>query len=178
MESEDFLVKDLPDRYSVGRTWLYKTYLSAMKKTWLGKPAKRGNQAFVTPEQLKFLDGLDIAIKNDRVDEFLHRWGVSELSTGQSEQLANLDPQTAILTIASAVLTLRQADSLAHIRVLQEACDRGWLLSTSDLAPLLKLARLSGAAIERYGFSCVRVGRNGSESAWRITQADLYRLKR
>lgn len=166
IENEDFFVKDLPDRYSIGRTWLYKAYLPVMEKAGLGKPAKQGHQGFVTPEQLKFLDGFDIAIKDDRADEFLIKWGIKE----QGDPSPKIDPTIAILTLASAVLTLNPINPLARYEALQEACDRGWLLSTSDLAPLLRRAKLSGAAIERYGFRCDRLGRNGSESAWRISK--------
>lgn len=61
-------------------------------------------------------------------------------------------------------------DPLVRLRLLQEACDQGWLLSTSQLAPLLGVKSLSGQVIERYGFRFTRVGRNGIESAWRIEQ--------
>ncbi len=59
-------------------------------------------------------------------------------------------------------------DPLANLRMLQEACDRGWLLSSSQLAPLLGVKSLSGRTIERFGFTFTRVGRNGIESAWKV----------
>ena len=149
-----------------------------MEKTELGRPLKRGNKSFVTPEQLKFLDAMDIAIKENRLDEFLNERAVSEQSSeqsGQSGQLATTtqsDPSAVISILAEAIIQAsRQADPLAHIEALQKACDCGWLLSSSELAPLLKLARISGQTIERYGFTCTRVGRNGAESAWKITRA-------
>jgi len=171
IQTEDFPVKDLPDRYDIGRTWFYKTYLPELEKAGLGKPLKQGNKSTVTSEQLKFLDAMDIAIKDNRLDEFLGERAANEQSSKQSEQLATQsDPMTALLTLTSAILSLKQPDPLAHIQALQKACDHGWLISSSELAPLLKLSRISGQTIERYGFICTRTGRNGAESAWKITQ--------
>jgi len=55
---------------------------------------------------------------------------------------------------------------------LERVAEKGWLLSTSQLAPLLGLRSLSGKVFERYGFSFTRVGRNGAESAWRVGKGD------
>ena len=112
IQTEDFPIKDLPDRYDIGRTWFYETYLPAMEKTELGRPLKRGNKSFVTPEQLKFLDALDIAAKDNRLDEFLNNQAASGQSSKQSGQLATSaqsDSMTALLTLTSAILqTQRQ----------------------------------------------------------------------
>lgn len=59
-------------------------------------------------------------------------------------------------------------DPLSQIRALQEACDHGWLLSSSQLAPLVGLKKVQGKSFERFGFKLVKVGRNGAESAWRV----------
>lgn len=89
----------------------------------------------------------------------------------------------AIASKVVAILDLRQseqptpqipsptADPLANLRALQEACDRGWLLSSSQLAPLVGLKNVHGKAFERYGFKFVKAGKNGSESAWRIEKS-------
>lgn len=60
------------------------------------------------------------------------------------------------------------ADPLANLKALQEACDRGWLLSSSQLAPLVGLKTLHGKEFERYGFKFVKTGRNGAENAWKV----------
>ena len=90
-----------------------------MEKTELGRPLKRGNKSFVTPEQLKFLDAMDIAIKENRLDEFLNERAVSEQSSEQSGQLATTtqsDPSAVISILAEAIIQAsRQADPLAHI---------------------------------------------------------------
>jgi biotin operon repressor len=63
---------------------------------------------------------------------------------------------------------LPTTDLLSNLRSIQEACDRGWLLSTSQLASLLGVKTLSGKTIQRFGFTFTRVGRNGAESAWKV----------
>jgi hypothetical protein len=64
---------------------------------------------------------------------------------------------------------MQQPDPLANFRSLQEVADRGWLLSTSQLAPLLELKSLPGkAAFDRYGFRFTKAGKNGSETAWKV----------
>jgi len=83
-----------------------------------------------------------------------------------------LDPSLALALVVDAIAgklqDLTLADPMVNLRSLEEACDRGWLLSTSQLAPLLGLKSLNGKEFCRYGFRFTRVGRNGSESAWRV----------
>ena len=62
------------------------------------------------------------------------------------------------------------ANPLENIRRIQEAHDRQWKLSTSQLAPLLGMKSLSGSEIKRFGFVFTRVGKNGVESAWSISK--------
>ncbi|MBD2019255.1 hypothetical protein H6F43_03540 [Leptolyngbya sp. FACHB-36] len=73
------------------------------------------------------------------------------------------------------IITARQqlppapiADPLANLRSLQEACDRGWLLSSSQLAPLVGLKNLGSKDFERFGFKFERAGKNGAEAAWKV----------
>jgi hypothetical protein len=61
-------------------------------------------------------------------------------------------------------------DPLVWLRLLQEACDKDWLLSTSQPAPLLGVKNLSDKIVERRGFVFTRVGRNGTGSAWQVEQ--------
>jgi hypothetical protein len=56
-----------------------------MSRAGLGEPFKRGgNKSFVTEEQLKFLDNLDLWLKNNNgdVEQFLEqRYGIEQEST-------------------------------------------------------------------------------------------------
>lgn len=86
----------------------------------------------------------------------------------------------AIAGKVADILSVRQAeqpqlpaptaapDPLANLKALQEACDRGWLLSTSQLSPLVGLKTLHGKEFERYGFKFTKAGKNGAEAAWRV----------
>ena len=157
-------VADLPKRYGIGRSQFYE------RRDRLGlKFESRGNRSFASGEQVDLLDALHDHIKaGNTIDSFIN----SLPTKAPQSQLATIeqsDSVTAMLTLTSAILN-SQKDPLAHIRSLQEACDRGWLLSSSELAPLLKLNKVIGQTIERYGFICTRAGRNGAESAWKITK--------
>ncbi len=157
-------VNQLPDRYNVGRTAFYER-VNALSLQF----EKKGNKSIASSKQVDLLDALHDHIKSgNTIDSFVE----SLPKTAPNSQLATIEPSdsvAAILTLTSAILQQR-TDPLAHIEALQRACDRGWLLSTSDLAPLLKLSGISGQTIERYGFICTRSGRNGAESAWLITR--------
>jgi hypothetical protein len=170
MEAADFPVNQLPDRYSISRSGLYEIRIPALEKAGLGKPYPKGNKSFITPEQLKFLDALDIALKNgEDVITFLEKRGVAARQSTEQSGLATIEPQTAALMSVMAQF-LPTPDPLEHIRLLDEACEKGWKLSTSELCILLKVKRIPGQQIQRYGFVCDRVGRNGAESAWVISR--------
>jgi hypothetical protein len=64
-------------------------------------------------------------------------------------------------------------DPLVKLRSLEEACQNQWHLSTSDLALILSLSvNTLGRykSFKRYGFKFTKSGRNGTETAWRITK--------
>lgn len=160
-------VNQLPDRYGIGRSAFYER-VTALNLQF----GKKGNKSIANADQIDRLDALHDHLKRGKgntIDSFINSLPAH---TPQNSQLATIeqsDSTAALLTFTSAILN-SQKDPLAHIRSLQEACDRGWLLSSSELAPLLKLNKVIGQTIERYGFTCTRIGRNGIESAWKITQ--------
>jgi len=64
-------------------------------------------------------------------------------------------------------------DPVAYLRALEEAYRNGWLLSTSELAALLKLSRATvrgyGEQFDDAGFVFTRAGtRKRGEVAWEI----------
>lgn len=160
-------VADLPKRYGIGKSSFYER-VGALKLEF----EKRGTRSIASLDQVDRLDALHdhLQKRGNTIESFIESLPDAESESGLATT-APSDPMTALLTLTSAILSQRQADPLAHIEALQRACDRGWLISTSELAPLLKLAKLSGQTIERYGFTCTRSGRNGAESAWLITRA-------
>lgn len=68
---------------------------------------------------------------------------------------------------------------LSYLRELEEACAQGWLLSTSELADLLRLTPRTitdyGEEFSDVGFTFARAGkRKGGEIAWRVS-ASLHK---
>jgi hypothetical protein len=170
-------VAQLPTRYSISRSVLYNR-LSDLKI----ETEKRGNKAYVNADQLRLLDDAHNAIQQGiSMAEFLVSRGLSdkhtEPSNGQSGrqsdgQLTAVEYPALVATLMHAIAALpsTQPDPLANLELLEKACSRGWLLSTSQLAPLLGVKSLTGKEIHRYGFTFTRVGRNGTESAWAIAK--------
>ncbi len=90
--------------------------------------------------------------------------------------LGNVTPAPNMLgAIAQLIQHLQPqappADPIAHIRALEDAYQHNWILGTSELAQLLKIAPKTlarHASMERYGFICERSGHNGTELGWKI----------
>lgn len=63
--------------------------------------------------------------------------------------------------------------TLKHYEELEKAYEKGWLLSTSELAGLLKMSAGSiTKEFKRGGFRFVKAGKNGRESAWKVLKAE------
>jgi len=177
-------VASLPDRYSISRSVLYDRI-----KALNIEPEKRGNKAYVNSNQLELLDSLHAFLNNGgSTADFLASTGLSAeqsdedalQSSGQMvamEQVGAIFSETAKLNaLLVEALTQRlpsplPTDPLANLEALEKAAQNGWLLSTSQLAPLLGLKTLGGKELQRYGFTFKRVGRNGAESAWSVAKA-------
>lgn len=187
-------VTQLPDRYSISRSVLYGRLSDLQIET-----ERRGNKAYVDAQQIELLDRLHEHIQSGGTTaEFLVAAGLSakqsakqsgghsKLSGGQSaeqilgqsdglfdRQVGRQDSQMAIALLGDVLATrlAAPADPLANLKALEEACQHGWHLSTSQLAQLLGLKSLSGKEIYRHGFVFTRTGRNGAESAWNIKKA-------
>lgn len=162
-------VSKLPDRYEIGRTAFYER-VSALKLQF----EKRGNKSIATSEQIDRLDALhDHIKKGNTIAEFVDSLDPEQFTeqSGQIEIASN--SPAALLTLAEIIVSRipqSQPDPLAHIRMLDEACEKCWKLSTSELCVLLKRRSVPGNEVRKYGFVCVRDGRNGNESAWLVTR--------
>jgi hypothetical protein len=86
----------------------------------------------------------------------------------QESNRVDQSKMVGVLLSALASLQPTEPDPLANLELLDRVAEKGWLLSTSQLAPLLGLKSLHGSEFCRYGFVFTRVGRNGAESAWRV----------
>ena len=68
------------------------------------------------------------------------------------------------------------ANPLAELEALEKAYEKKWILSTSQLASLLKLnpkTLIRYQSFERYGFTFTRRGQVGAEIGWKVGKADL-----
>lgn len=183
-ELDRFPVSDLPERYGVGRTALYERM-----NTLSIKSQKQGTKSYISGEQLRGLDDLDLHLKvGGGLADFLQP--VQRTTSEQTEQLSELDSQAispsqgammasmidgVIQSVISRVAPQpAQAGSrLAHLRELEEAYEKKWLLSTSELADLLGLSadtvRGYGEQFDEAGFKFSRAGtRSRGELAWQV----------
>jgi biotin operon repressor len=192
-EIDRYSVADLEERLGISRSNVYKR-LDALNI----KGEKVGGKVFFNADQYQQLKALNLHIlkggtltdypplnNGKQAEPDLSRPSQDKLVVSRETQdKVDRQMETAIAlsgvldTIASKVIAMlptpsepmpEQPDPLAQLRQLQEVCDRGWLLSSSQLAPLLNRQSLpSGDSFERFGFRFSRSGKNGSESAWRI----------
>jgi len=186
-------VAQLPDKYGIVKSVLYD------RINRLGiKPTKIGNKSYVSGEQLELLDQLDAHMKAggsmaDFADQYASQsGGQSENFDSGIESTSQSDGQLTVAGLTASQfgqlieglvtrlipaivrqLPLLASDPVAHLRALEEAYKNGWLLSTRELATLLKLSPSTvcryGSKFEDAGFVFTRAGqRKGGEVAWSI----------
>lgn len=178
-------LSQLPGRYGIARSALY----TRLKDLQI-EPIKEGKKAYIDAPSLQLLDELHEHIQGGgTTNEFLKQ--KASKSTGQSrtddrtqqEGLLVQDSPGQITLQPSGLVSLVEAivkrllpktgSRLSYLRELEEACEKGWLLSTSELADLLELSPKTLAAygqhFEDAGFVFTRAGtRKGGEIAWAI----------
>ncbi len=195
---DSFPVSELQHRYKIVRSAVY-TRLEALNI----KPEKQGGRAYVNGDQLKLLDALHdhiekgattsefVASLADSGQQHLSRGqiekssGQPHLSSGQPGQFTITEQHSALAGLIEAIASrlmptlvsqLKPApDPLAGLRGLEEAYRNSWLLSTSELAQLLKLSpstvRSYGNQFDDAGFVFTRAGtRKRGEVAWEISK--------
>lgn len=180
-EVDRFPVSQLMGRYSLVKSAVYNR-LNELEI----KPEKIGNRAYVNAEQVKLLDELHHFIqRGGNTAEFLEMRGLrrptanpnqpsSELSLGQPglvQMVSSLAAELAIRLQPPAP----EPNPLEYFERLERAAQGGWLLSTSEVAALLKLPvselQLYGDRFSEAGFTFTRAGyRAGGEVAWRVSK--------
>ena len=183
-EIDQFPVSELRDRFSIGRTALYERM-----NTLSIKPVKQGTKSYVSGEQLRRMDELDFHLKSGGgLADFARP--VQQTSGEQTEQLSLPVSQSVSPTQSPAMVSViegivqsvftRLAPQpaqvgmrLAHLRELEEAYEKKWILSTSELADLLGLSATTvrgyGDQFEEAGFVFTRSGtRSRGEVAWKV----------
>lgn len=181
-------IKDFEARYRLTRSNIYNRINGLKDKGYPMEPMKQGNKSIYSVDQAALMDRLDEHIEDGNdIASFPDPDGrtpmpqpVERLTSHPIEQIETVERSPVTLGIASLVdaiagklvevIPAPSPNPLADLRLIHEAYEHGWLLSSSQLATLLGLKTLSGASFTRYGYNFTRHGKNGSESAWKITR--------
>jgi hypothetical protein len=193
-EIDSFPVELLEDRYQLGHNALYN------RLKGLGvKPFKVSRRAYITAQELKRLDQLHTHLQQGgTINDFLAQEPASpnELSVNRTEipvNLTNLIGTVADAVAGAVVTSMRStagviadavasrltqlqptSDPLEYLRTLEEAHRNGWILSTSEVAHLLRVSPRTitehGELFEDSGFVFVRVGKKRGEVAWHVAK--------
>ncbi len=193
MEIDLIPLAQLPSRYGIARSNLYNR-LKDLKI----ESVKQGRKAFVTADGLRLLDGLHAHLESGgTTNGFLQQLGsnsdlvstpMAEPSVYNSmatpsygEPTISLQPSVLVGAIEAVVKRLipTNRSRLNYLRDLEEAYEKGWLLSTSELANLLGLNHKTitnyGQEFNDAGFIFARVGtRKGGEIAWSIDKESSW----
>jgi hypothetical protein len=191
---DSFPVELLEDRYQLGHNALYN------RLKGLGiKPFKVSRRAYITTQELERLDKLHTHLQQGgTINDFLAQEPAppAELSLNRTEIPVNLSHLigTVADAVAGAVVTSMRStagviadavatrlaqlqpttDPLEYLRTLEEAHRNGWILSTSEVAHLLRVSPRTitehGELFEDSGFVFVRVGKKRGEVAWRVAK--------
>ncbi|XQQ05620.1 MAG: hypothetical protein EDM05_66090 [Leptolyngbya sp. IPPAS B-1204] len=180
---DSLTIKDFEARSGVTRSNIYNRIDGLKKKGYAMEPEKQNGKSVFNADQIALMDSLDSVLKDGgSIAEFPAAHGSIELShrpTGQAEKSYRTQDTKqdsgsimlfggmidAIAGKVADILSIRQqetspqlpspppADPLANLKALQEACDQGWLLSSSQLAPLVGLKKLPGRSLSDLGLS-------------------------
>lgn len=182
-------IAQLLTRYKITKPSLYTRMKGLGISTF-----KVGRKAYVKSEDIKLLDRLEQHIyEGGTIADFVHgNEGVIELSQELSEELSETsepipDMQSSNWLNTLPVLVNSLADAiaqritppvnpLAELEALEKAYEKKWILSTSQLASLLKLnpkTLIRYKSFERHGFTFTRAGQVGAEVGWRVGKVEL-----
>ena len=183
-------LSQLPSRYGIARSNLYNR-LKDLKIESL----KQGRKAFITAAQLQLLDGLQAHLeRGGTTPEFIklieergynHQLVTTATAAPEvydsvsaphfNESTISLQPSALVGVIETVVKRLIPINRscLTYLRELEEAYQNGWLLSTSEVADLLRLTPKTianyGWEFSDAGFVFKRAGiRKRGEIAWSI----------
>lgn len=174
-------VSQLPARYNLVRSAVY-TRMDALAI----KPEKVGNKAYIRAHDLKLMDELHEFVQRGGTNaEFREMRGLGKLAERPPEVSGGLSTvQPELIQLVAAIASEMAArlpaptsepDPFQYFRDLEEACQNGWLLSTSEVAYLLDLLPSTieqyGDSFSEAGFTFTREGyRVGGEIAWRLSK--------
>ncbi len=165
-------VKDLTNRYNLGRTQLYKRLEVAKVK-----PKKEGKQSYVYSEQIAELDRLDEHLKSGGSLENFQPSLVEEeiiiplVNSSVDSSLTPAAPANLETLLKAIDSSLQPTDPLATEKALELAAEKGWLLSTAKVQQLIGVKPRTARGVSTYtrgSFSFVKSGKIGTQTAWRV----------
>ncbi|MGE5655049.1 MAG: hypothetical protein ACM37W_00245 [Actinomycetota bacterium] len=168
IEIDPYPVSELPSRYNIGRAAAYNRLES------LGiKPTKQGNKAFITLDDLQALDRLHSHLqKGGMMGDFQE--GQSPSTTSALSPLDTVDVssrqdimQDFLVMVEAIGKLVTPADPLTRWKSLEEASEKGWLLSSAEVRQLTGV-KPKGETFQRGSFTFIRSGKIGGQLAWRV----------
>lgn len=164
-------------RYNLNSRTALLNRLSALEI----KPVREGNRFFVSADEMDKLDTLNHCLKrgNSLAECVIEvktgsfsKFDEDPMNNSTSFSVVSAQPNIAQPITAASPLVIQllpAPDPMQTLRSLQEAADKGWVLPTSQLLPLLGLKSCPSYVIfSRRGFVFERMQRNGREIEWRI----------
>jgi hypothetical protein len=184
------LVKDLCDRYSLSSRKSLYSRLNALSLE-LGKDAQ--GRSYATPEQLEQLDQLHQHLKDGGIlTNFTpvtpvvittqHTAQPAEsgftLTTQHTTQHGTQLTTQAITPeflgeFAGAIASRLIVSPLSPHRELEEAAEKGWLLTTAEVRELIGVKPTAAKGEDSYQRGCwafTKAGKIGSQTAWRVSK--------
>ena len=184
----DHSISELLTRYKITKPALYSRFKGLGISTF-----KVGRKAYVKAEDVELLDKLEQHIYDGgTIIDFVHRSEAAiELSKPSSKELTETpepipseQPNSWLNSLPLLVNSLADAiaqritppaNPLAELEALEKAYEKKWILSTSQLASILKLnskTLIRYKSFERHGFTFTRNGQVGAEIGWRVGKVD------
>jgi len=174
-EIDKFPVKELANRYNIGRTALYSRFEAANIT-----PNKEGTRSYISGSELEELDRLDSHIKTggglesfkaeSSHAEVMPASIASSIEPATPAKVSGNDGENFIELIERIAAALKPAaDPLQHYAALERAIASSWLLSSSEVRSLIG-TRPTGDRFQRGSFVFIRTGRIGAQSAWRVVK--------
>ena len=184
----DQSISELLTRYKITKPALYTRFKGLGIETF-----KVGRKAYVKSEDVELLDKLDKHLDGGgTIADFVHvNQGSSQLSKRSSQELTEPSKPISVnqsdgwlnslpllvnsLADAIAQRITTPVDPLAGLSALEKAYEKKWILSTNQLASILKLntkTLIRYQSFDRHGFTFTRKGQVGAEIGWRVGKVE------
>lgn len=141
-------LKNLWDRYGVGKTKFYET-LDLLRVERI----KVGNQAFLTRTGQERLDRY-FSLPEEGRSRFVRE--LSELTQEDESELVSYTPDVVGQWVERVAIALRPPDPFSHYEHLERFAQNGWLIRSRDLSELIG-RKLRGSEVNWGGFRLERV---------------------